>query len=319
MENKTQSEESWVKAFIKENFAEQKKTRRWGIFFKSLTFLYLFGAIVLFFNSQRDLLSDQQKAPHTAMVQINGVIAADQEANANVIVTGLRAAFKNEFSKAVMLVINSPGGSPVQAGYVFDEIQRLRLLYPDKKLYAAIAELGASGGYYIAAAADQIYADKASLVGSIGVTASSFGFVELMKKVGVERRHYTSGEHKAFLDPFSPSKEAERDFWQEVLDVTHRQFIKVVKTGRGDRINPDKAALFSGLIWNGEQALALGLIDGLGSPGFVAREVVKAENIVDYSVQPSTIEKLTKSLGISIGNGFAKQLVSGNSGINLSL
>jgi len=319
MDNKTPVEESWVKAFIKENFAEQKKTRRWGIFFKSLTFVYLFGAIFLFFNSDTNLLSDQQEAPHTAMVQINGVIAADQEANANVIVTGLRAAFKNEFSQAVMLVINSPGGSPVQAGYVFDEIQRLRLLYPDKKLYAVIAELGASGGYYIAAAADQIYADKASLVGSIGVTASSFGFVELMKKVGVERRHFTSGEHKAFLDPFSPSKEVEQDFWQEVLDVTHRQFIKVVKTGRGDRLNSDKADLFSGLIWNGEQALALGLIDGLGSPGFVAREIVKAENIVNYSVQPSTIEKLTKRLGISIGNGFAKQWISGNNGINLNL
>jgi len=320
MENKTQTEESWVKAFIKENFAEQKKTRRWGIFFKSLTFLYLFGAIFLFFNAETNLLSDQQQAPHTAMVQINGVIAADKEANANVIVTGLRAAFKNEFSQAVMLVINSPGGSPVHAGYVFDEIQRLRLLYPDKKLYAVIAELGASGGYYIAAAADQIYADKASLVGSIGVTSSSFGFVDLMKKVGVERRHYTSGEHKAFLDPFSPSKEAEQNFWQEVLDVTHRQFINVVKTGRGDRLNSEEESpdLFSGLIWNGEQALALGLIDGLGSPGFVAREVVKAENIVNYSVQPSAIEKLTKRLGISIGNSFAEQLISDNSGINLS-
>ncbi|ABM02767.1 peptidase S49 [Psychromonas ingrahamii 37] len=321
MENKTQTEDRWIKAFIKENFAEQKRTRRWGIFFKSLTFLYLFGAIFFFFNTQTNLLSDQQKEPHTAMVQIKGVIAADKEANANTIVTGLRAAFKNEFSQAVMLVINSPGGSPVQAGYVFDEIQRLRLLYPDKKLYAVIAELGASGGYYIAAAADQIYADKASLVGSIGVTASSFGFVDLMNKVGVERRHYTSGKHKTFLDPFSPSKEAERDFWQEVLDVTHRQFINVVKTGRGDRINSDKNStdLFSGLIWNGEQALALGLIDGLGSPGFVAREIVRAENIVNYSVQPSTIEKLTKRLGISIGNGFANQLVSDNKGINLGL
>ncbi|MFQ3176344.1 MAG: protease-4 [Psychromonas sp.] len=318
MENKTQTEDRWIKAFIKENFAEQKKTRRWGVFFKSLTFLYLFGAVFLFFNAQTNLLSDQQKEPHTAMVQIKGAIAADKEANANTIVTGLRAAFKNEFSQAVMLVINSPGGSPVQAGYVFDEIQRLRLLYPDKKLYAVIAELGASGSYYIAAAADQIYADKASLVGSIGVTASSFGFVELMKKVGIERRHYTSGEHKGFLDPFSPSKESERDFWQEVLDVTHQQFIKVVKTGRGDRLNSNKVELFSGLIWNGEQALALGLIDGLGSPGFVAREVVKAENIVDYSVQPSAIEKLTKRLGISIGNGFANQLVSDNNGINLS-
>jgi protease-4 len=218
-----------------------------------------------------------------------------------------------------MLVINSPGGSPVQAGYVFDEIKRLRLLYPDKKLYAVIAELGASGGYYIAAAADDIYADKASLVGSIGVTASSFGFVDLMKKIGVERRHFTSGEHKAFLDPFSPAKEIESEFWQEVLDVTHQQFIDVVKIGRGDRINQQEnlTELFSGLIWNGEQALTLGLIDGLGSPGFVAREIVQAENIVDYSVSPSALEKLTKRLGVSIGSGIANQLVSENALIEL--
>ncbi|WP_372881090.1 S49 family peptidase [Psychromonas sp.] len=321
MDNKTQSEENWLKAVIKENFAEQKRSRRWGIFFKFLTFLYLFAAAIIFFNSKTGTFSDLHKAPHTAMVQINGVIAADQDANANNIVTGLRAAFENEFSQAVMLAINSPGGSPVQAGYISDEIQRLRLLYPAKKVYAVIAEIGASGGYYIAAAADQIYADKASLVGSIGVTASSFGFVELMKKVGVERRHFTSGEHKAFLDPFSPSKEKEQDFWQEVLDVTHQQFINVVKTGRGARIDTEKdgAALFSGLIWNGEQALALGLIDGLGSPGFVAREIIKAEPIVNYSVQPSAIEKLTKSLGVSIGSGLANQLSSDQSLINLNL
>lgn len=321
MDNKTQAEESWVKALIKENFAEQKRSRRWGIFFKFLTFLYLFAAIFLFFNSKTGIYSDLQKTPHTAMVEINGVIAADEDANANNIVSGLRAAFENEFSQAVILAINSPGGSPVQAGYIADEIQRLSALYPTKKLYAVIAEIGASGGYYIAAATDQIYADKASLVGSIGVTASSFGFVELMKKVGVERRHFTSGEHKAFLDPFSPSKEAESDFWQEVLDVTHQQFINVVKTGRGDRINTEKdgAALFSGLIWNGEQALALGLIDGLGSPGFVAREIIKAEQIVNYSVQPSTIEKLTKSLGLAVGSGLANQLNSEHSLINLNL
>jgi len=253
------------------------------------------------------------------MVTVNGIITADQDANANVIATGLRAAFANEFSRAVMLVINSPGGSPVQAGYVYDEIKRLRVLYPDKKVYAVIAELGASGGYYIAAAADQIYADKASLVGSIGVTASSFGFVELMDKIGIERRHFTSGEHKAFLDPFSPSKEKERKFWQEVLDVTHQQFIKVVREGRGERIAKGESSseLYSGLIWNGEQALQLGLIDGLGSPGFVAREIVKAENIIDYSVKPSAIEVLTNKLGLSIGAGIANQLKTENSDFQL--
>lgn len=314
-----QTEDKWLKAMVSETFAEQRKTRRWGIFFKGLTFIYLLGAMIVFFNSGSPLSNDKKNSAHTAMVQVNGIIAADKEANANTIVSGLRSAFENEFSKAVMLVINSPGGSPVQAGYVFDEIKRLRLLYPDKKLYAVIADLGASGGYYIAAAADDIYADKASLVGSIGVTASSFGFVDLMKKMGVERRHFTSGKHKAFLDPFSPAKEVESEFWQEVLDVTHQQFINVVKTGRGERINKqgDLTELFSGLIWNGEQAIALGLIDGLGSPGFVAREIIKEENIIDYSVRPSVVDKLTERLGIAIGSGIANQLVSKSASLDL--
>ncbi len=287
MKKNSEQEDKWVEEIIKETFSEQKKARRWGILFKSLTFIYLFVVLILFIGSPFNNGSDKENAAHTAMVTVNGIIAADQDANANFIVTGLREAFESEFSQAVMLVINSPGGSPVQAGYVYDEIKRLRALYPHKKLYAVIAELGASGGYYMAAAADQIYADKASLVGSIGVTASSFGFVDLMKKMGVERRHFTSGEHKAFLDPFSPTKNSEREFWQEVLDVTHQQFIKVVREGRGERIDKGEnlAKLYSGLIWNGEQALELGLIDGLGSPGFVAREIVKAENIVDYSVK----------------------------------
>ena len=319
MEKNSEGEDKWVKGIIQETFSEQKKARRWGVIFKSLTFIYLFIILIFFVGSVSNDSNSKKDEAHTAMVTVNGVIAADQEANANLIVTGLRNAFKNEFSQAVMLVINSPGGSPVQAGYVYDEIKRLRLLYPHKKVYAVIAELGASGGYYMAVAADQIYADKASLVGSIGVTASSFGFVELMKKMGIERRHFTSGEHKAFLDPFSPSKENEREFWQEVLDVTHQQFIKVVKEGRGKRIDKqgNLAKLFSGLIWNGEQALELGLIDGLGSPGFVAREIVKAEHIVDYSVKPSVIEAFTKKLGLSIGSGIANQLKMENSDFNL--
>lgn len=315
MSEGNKEEDQWVKAFIKETFAEQKKTRRWGILFKALTFSYLFVTLILIFNSSPgiDNKSDQ---PHTAMVSVNGVIAADQDANANSIVTGLREAFKNEHSKAVMLVINSPGGSPVQSGYVYDEMQRLRGLYPEKKLYAVIAELGASGGYYMAVGADEIYADKASLVGSIGVTASSFGFVDLMEKVGVKRRHFTSGEHKAFLDPFSPEKENEAEFWQEVLDVTHQQFIKVVQEGRGDRIKDaeQNEKLYSGLVWNGEQALTLGLVDGLGSPGFVAREIIGEEEVVNYTVKPSAFTAMIEKLGLSIGNGVANQLSSqGNS------
>ena len=308
MQEPESNQEKWLSGFMKETFREQKRTRRWGIVFKLLTFTYLFVALFLFMNTG---LLDKESATqeeHTAMVVVNGVIAADEEANANSIVSSLRAAFKNEYSKAVMMVINSPGGSPVQAGYVNDEIKRLRGIYPDKKLYAVIAELGASGGYYMAVAADEIYADKSSLVGSIGVTASGFGFVDLMEKVGVERRHYTSGEHKAFLDPFSPAKTEESEFWQSVLDSTHKQFIKVVEEGRGDRLVKNDKDLYSGLIWNGEQALELGLIDGLGSPGYVARDVIQAEEIVDYSIKPSPLESFTESLGLSIGEGVATLL-----------
>lgn len=315
MQEPETNQEKWLSGFMKETFREQKAARRWGIVFKLLTFTYLFVALIMFLNA--GILSKKEAATdtHTAMVTVNGVIASDEDANANSIATSLRAAFRNEHSKAVMLVINSPGGSPVQSGYVNDEIKRLRGIYPDKKLYAVIAELGASGGYYMAVAADEIYADKSSLVGSIGVTASSFGFVDLMEKVGVERRHYTSGEHKAFLDPFSPAKKEEGEFWQEVLDVTHKQFIKVVEEGRGDRLDTTNKQLYSGLIWNGEQALELGLIDGLGSPGYVAREVIKAEEIVDYSLKPSALETFTKSLGLSIGQGISTVFNQSNTAI----
>ncbi|MGJ8581894.1 MAG: S49 family peptidase [Psychromonas sp.] len=310
-------QEKWLSGFMKETFKEQKRTRRWGIFFKLLTFTYLFVGLFLFMSTGLLDKNTSTQEERTAMVVVNGVIAADEEANANSIVSSLRAAFRDEHAKAVMMVINSPGGSPVQAGYVNDEIKRLRGLYPDKKLYAVIAELGASGGYYMAVAADQIYADKASLVGSIGVTASGFGFVGLMDKVGVERRHYTSGEHKAFLDPFSPAKAEEGEFWQAVLDSTHQQFINVVEEGRGDRLVKDNKDLYSGLIWNGEQALAMGLIDGLGSPGFVAREVIQAEEIVDYSIKPSPLESFTEQLGLSIGEGVATLLNSSNTSMEL--
>jgi len=317
MQDPENNEKKWLSGFMKETFREQKRARRWGILFKLLTFTYLFVGLFLFMNTGIFEKDFSEQKTHTAMVVVNGVIAADEEANANSIVTSLRAAFKNEAAKAVMLVINSPGGSPVQSGYVNDEIKRLRGIYPDKKLYAVIAELGASGGYYIAVGADEIYADKSSLVGSIGVTASSFGFVDLMEKVGVERRHYTAGEHKAFLDPFSPAKTDEAAFWQGVLNSTHQQFIKVVEAGRGERLTKDNKDLYSGLIWNGEQALALGLIDGLGSPGYVAREVIKAEDIVDYSIKPSPLKSFTESLGLSIGQGLGSLLNTKGSTVEL--
>lgn len=291
--------------------SEQRRSRRWGIFFKLLTFGYLFLLLFLLRAPVTEGLggATTPSGPHTAMVEINGPIASDKVASADNIVSALRNAFEAESADAVMLRINSPGGSPVQSGYVNDEIERLRQKHPEKKLYAVVTDLGASGAYYIAAAADEIYANKASLVGSIGVVGGGFGFTGLMDKLGVERRLYTSGENKAFLDPFSPEKPGEVDFWQQVLDTTHQQFIEEVREGRGDRLKADEETLFSGLIWTGEQALELGLIDGLGSPGSVARDVVGAEEIVDYTYQRSPIRKLVDDLGVAVGSGLFDSVI----------
>ncbi|WP_071870368.1 signal peptide peptidase SppA [Atopomonas hussainii] len=285
---------------------EQKRARRWGIFFKFLTFAYLFIAIALFSPMAGLKGGSAKTGPHTAVIEVRGMIADQEEASADNIIGGLRAAFEDENTKGVVLRINSPGGSPVQSGYVFDEILRLREKHPDIKVYAVITDLGASGAYYIASAADEIYADKASLVGSIGVTAASFGFVEAMGKVGVERRVYTSGEHKAFLDPFQPQKDSETEFWQSVLKTTHQQFIASVKKGRGERLKADEhPELFSGLVWSGEQALELGLIDKLGGTSYVAREVIGEENIVDFTPQETPFDRFAKRLGASVAEHLA--------------
>ena len=291
---------------LQASLQEQRRSRRWGIFFKVLTFTYLFGAIMLF-SPLAKMESASVGGPHTAVVELRGVIADQEEASADNLISAPRDAFEDANTKGVVLRINSPGGSPVQSGYVYDEIKRLRALHPDIKLYAVITDLGASGAYYIAAAADEIYADKASLVGSIGVTAASFGFVGTMEKLGVERRTYTSGEHKAFLDPFQPEKPEERQFWQTVLDTTHQQFIDQVKAGRGDRLKetPD---MFSGLVWSGEQALDLGLIDGLSSTSAVARDVIGVEELVDFTHQESPFTRFTRQLGASMGAAFATEL-----------
>lgn len=279
---------------------EQRRARRWGIFFKSLAFLYVFGALFLF-SPWASLDRAAALKPHTALIEVRGVIADEERASADNIVGSLRAAFKDKNTRAVILRINSPGGSPVQSGYIYDEIRRLRGEHPDVKLYAVITDLGASGAYYIASAADAIYADKASLVGSIGVTASGFGFVEALQKLGVERRTYTSGEHKTFLDPFVPQKEEEARFWGTVLETTHRQFIASVKQGRGERLkDKEHPELFSGLVWSGEQALELGLVDGLGSAGFVAREVVGEKNLVDFTRKESPLDRFAKKLGAGV-------------------
>lgn len=299
-----------IEKILLETHKEQKRTRRWGIFFKVLVFVYIFAVLFLLRAGGQFSGAIDGQSEHVGLVSVNGVIAADSDANANTVVSGLRKAFESENSKAVILAINSPGGSPVQAGYINDEIYRLKGLYPDKKVYAVISDLGASGAYYIAAAADEIYADKASLVGSIGVVASGFGFVDLMEKLGVERRQYTAGEHKAFLDPFSPENESEVNFWTSVLKDTHDQFISVVKKGRGDKLDTSNPDLFSGLIWNGEQAKDLGLVDGLGSAGAVARDVVGVEDIVDYSVQKNPLEQFVEKFGISVGKGISSKVSS---------
>ncbi|MGE8395789.1 S49 family peptidase [Pseudomonas sp. BIGb0427] len=285
---------------------EQRRARRWGIFFKLLTFVYLFGIFALFTPLMNMDKAASRSVSHTALVEVRGMIADQEPASADNIVSGLREAFKDPKTKAVILRINSPGGSPVQSGYIYDEIRRLRAEYPTIKLYAVISDLGASGAYYIASAADQIYADKASLVGSIGVTAAGYGFVGTMEKLGVERRTYTAGEHKAFLDPFQPQKPEETAFWQGVLETTHKQFIASVKQGRGERLkDKEHPELFSGLIWSGEQALSLGLVDGLGSAGYVAREVVGEKELVDFTVEESPFDRFSKRLGASVAEHLA--------------
>ena len=284
---------------------EQRRSRRWGIFFKSLTFLYLITALFLF-TPLMSFEAASRSENHTALIEVQGMIADNEPASADNIVGSLRAAFEDSKTKGVILRINSPGGSPVQSGYIADEIRRLRAEKPAIKVYAVITDLGASGAYYIASAADQIYADKASLVGSIGVTAAGFGFVGNMDKLGVDRRTYTSGEHKAFLDPFQPQKADETAFWQGVLDTTHRQFIASVKLGRGDRLkDKEHPELFSGLVWTGEQALPLGLIDGLGSASYVARDVIGEKEMVDYTVKESPFDRFSKKLGASVAQQIA--------------
>ncbi len=287
--------------------SEQRKSRRWGIFFKLLTFGYLFALLFMIRSPLGDGL-EAAAGKHTAVVEVNGTISAEELASADNIVGSLRSAFEAEKAVAVIMRINSPGGSPVQSGYIYDEMMRLRGEYPDKKLYAVISDIGASGAYYIAAAAEEIYADKASLVGSIGVVAGGFGFTDAMEKLGVDRRLYTAGENKAFLDPFSPENEQEVEFWEQVLETTHKQFIESVREGRGDRLADDDR-LFSGLVWSGEQALELGLIDGLGSTSFVARQIVGQEELVDYSRHKSAFEDIVDQLGVSIGSGLANQLL----------
>ncbi|NOX28036.1 MAG: S49 family peptidase [Gammaproteobacteria bacterium] len=282
---------------------EQRRGRRWNVFFKILMFSYLFILLWVFLGKNSGGVDSSlvSTGKHVALIEINGVISASTEASADSVVSGLRKAFKNDQTIGVILRINSPGGSPVQSGYIADEINRLRGLHPDIPVYAVLSDICASGGYYIAANADEIYADKATLVGSIGVVMNGFGFVEAMQDLGVERRLLTAGENKGFLDPFSPLKEDETAHVRTLLSSMHNQFISVVKAGRGDRLKDDPK-LFSGLLWTGEQGLELGLVDGLGSSSYVAREILGTDKIVDYTHQEPYLEKLLGNFGASIGS-----------------
>lgn len=290
------------------NVEEQRRARRWSIFFKVLTFLYI-GWFIWMMSSNSGLERKVAKGTgdHVAVVDVKGVIADGEDASASAIIESLRDAFNASHSKAVILNINSPGGSPVQSAYVYDEIRRLRAVHKEKKVYAVISDMGASGAYYIASAADEIQVNPGSLVGSIGVIMQGFGVQGLMQKMGVEDRTLTAGEHKALMSPFLPVNPDEKEHLKRLLDQVHQQFITAVKEGRGQRLaaNPD---IFSGLFWTGQQAVELGLADGFGTIDTVARSVVGSENIVDYTRNPDPFAAFVKRLGASIGSGAVAKL-----------
>ena len=288
-----ENEERWARDLIgRVAFAalvEQRRARRWGIFFKFLFLAYLLALLAVYWPADWEGKGVIGKR-HTGLVNLDGLIASNTDASAENVIAGLRAAFEDEATAGVILKINSPGGSPVQASQIYEEIQRLREQYPNTPLYAVASDVCASGGYYVAAAAQKIYANKASIIGSIGVRADNFGFVEAMDKLGIERRLYTAGENKGFLDPFLPIDPENVRHLKRMLDDIHRQFISAVEEGRGDRLNGSE--LFTGLIWTGEQSLELGLVDGLGSPRYVAEEIIGAKKVVDYTRRPSVFDRL---------------------------
>ena len=277
---------------------EQRAARRWRIFFRFVFLAILAIAVWSAFDFTSDKVA--KTARHTALVELEGEIAANSDASSDNVNAALDSAFEDDGTAAVILRCNSPGGSPVQAGIINREITRLRAKYPSKPLYVVVGDMCASGGYYAAAAADKIYVDKASIVGSIGVLMDGFGFTGVMEKVGVERRLLTAGENKGFLDPFSPMSDAQRAHAQTMLNQIHAQFINVVKTGRGDRLKLDTPGLFSGLFWSGEQAVEYGLADQLGNVDYVAREVIKAEEVIDYTRRDNVAEKLAKKFGAAM-------------------
>lgn len=284
---------------------EQRRARRWSIGFK-LFFAGYFILLLVIATSEN--LPDTPTGDFTALVSLDGVIATNTPANADYVVKGLRDAFESK-AKGIILRTNSPGGSPVQAGYINDEINRLREKYPKKPFYAVVEDICASGCYYAVSGADKIFVNQASIVGSIGVLMDGFGFVDSLKKLGIERRLMTAGKNKGILDPFSPKKQAHMRHVQKTLDEIHQQFIEVVREGRGEALKLNKE-IFSGLFWTGEKAVALGLVDDLGSAGYVAREVVGAEKIVDFTFRENILDRFAERLGTAIANTLSVNFLS---------
>ncbi|MFD0912846.1 S49 family peptidase [Methylophilus luteus] len=302
LKNSQASQDSAISSLEKIALAglqEQKVSRRWSVLFKSLTFIYLFFLLLMLLGWVG--ANKNSSLAHTALIDINGVIEAGGQVNADAVISSLKDAYDHKGTKGIILRINSPGGSPVQAGIINDEIHRQRKLHPEVPVYAVVEDICASGGYYIAVAADKIFVDKASIVGSIGVLMDGYGFTELMKKVGVERRLMTAGENKGMLDPFSPENPKQKAFAQNMLDQIHQQFIKVVRDGRGNRLKETQET-FSGLFWNGEESIKLGLADAEGSADYVAREVIKESEIVDFTYQETVVDRFAKKLGASMGH-----------------
>jgi protease-4 len=297
-------ERDLISKLAQDALVEQRRRRRWGIFFKLLTFAYITFVLIIFvdWSSRADLTGGKK---HTAMVELQGLIAPGTDASAENVTASLQAAFKDKNTQGVIIRINSPGGSPVQAQTIYDEMRRLRKKYPDIPLYAVVEDICASGGYFVAAGADRIYVGKASIVGSIGVLMNGFGFTGLMDKLGVERRLITAGENKGMLDPFSPLEDKDKEYVKGLMKDIHEQFIGVVREGRGKRLKetPD---MFSGLIWTGQKSVELGLADGYGSLDSVAREIIKAEDIVDYTKKEGLAEKFARRFGAAAAGALAE-------------
>lgn len=300
-------ERSVLETLAMETLAEQKRTRRWrtAVSLLWLAFFALILLLILGATAGKQAATGLEK--HTALIELKGVISAESKASADKIISALQAAYRDKNTQGVVLRIDSPGGSPVQSGYINDEMKRLRALHKDIPLYVVVQDICASGGYYVAVAADKIFVNKASIVGSVGVLMDGFGFTGAMDKLGVERRLVTAGSNKGFLDPFSPVNPEQQKFAQQMVNEIHEQFIKVVREGRGKRLK-ETPEMFSGLVWSGEKSVALGLADGIGGLDYVAREVIKAETIIDYTPEDSFSEQFARRIGASASDSLWKSL-----------